>query len=1366
MSRHESQVEKSRDGYGGDEKRNSTKNIGARVGIFQRNEDYKIEETNSGSEAVVGHGEMKQREDVKVNEERKDGSRVITGDGSTVPRRTGGIGTININGVLTSISELHRYIEKNQPSVLICTETLVEDAKILNKRCKIRGYRWIGPKKRIADRGVHCLVNNQVGVEIVDTSKDQEAFFIRVVIQGKELYIGCGYQSPRLNGIFTYFQKFLQELSVHKAFLLAGDFNARHITWCHKSNKQGNVLIGRLPEWGASVLNPLKVPTCIRANGQSTIDLLITNQPEWFREAVVKGDLNSDHVAVLAEWFIQEGVQVVEKPKYRLDWKNADWDGFRSEIEDGLHWRTLKKLVQMRKENRWSNMVRVELEDIVTSLNHSISRAADKFIPKKEVKSLKSLTPYWWTEKHERLLCDKQLLMEKWSSSKPGVNRRLAYYNMLRINRKVRKHEQMLRTRSWRSFCDSFQDERQLYAVFKRSLGGSSVPAFKDLNGNTCTTGKEKAEGFNNAYSTVGNDSPQLKRFHILVNKNIDNARSSWRDMGWTKVPAIFTSKRLSIYIRLLKERSAPGMDGVSNVLIKHLSDSTVNYLALAFDLLYAAGVCPDFWRLAMLFPINKGKEVVNALHLRPIALTSNMGKLFEKVINDCLMDYVIEKKLVPKEQYGFLRGKSTVNITTKIAQKLRSLSKSKAIAGLFLDVKKAYNAVWHNGLLHKMIGLGIPFANIRWISDWLRARRYVTRVRDVISSSKYHARGVPQGAVLSPLLFLLFFSDIVVETTCDSFLFADDVSLLTPPFTTGKRIVFSNLQRDVHTLSTWGKKWLMDFEASKTKLVIFSRDKNLRRDSYNILMSGTRIQPVPFARCLGVWFDEKYNFKEEARRKLERFKNKVKLIMRIGGPKWGCPPRYLIQLFTQMAVPALAYNPWSLLLAPKAFLNEAISIQRRTLKRILSLPACSGGDVSEVYSKVPPLDLLLQRLCVGLLVRLVSGNDEQGKQVYEDFLYSERVFKDIRAKIATRVTPMGMLVRSAIRMDIPLVPVGKRSWTSVEQQCCNINLPEFPQLRKHYSEENKRRAYDFAVKVVSALPKDEVTLYTDGGIGKDEILYAGVVGWFPDGSKVQFKFQISGMSPSSHTAELYAIKAAVLWAKSQDTKVNIIADSSSAVKAILNPASTCIHARKIHKLLVASPVLSISWVPSHVGLPGNEEVDCLVSDSPSVDCPIIRVPTSIKDYLHSAKRNMRKLWQKRWNISKNSVDLHALMPSIPVSRAHIFGTLSARIMARFRTGYCGVGTFLFRHGLTPSDKCHHCSKAGISTLGTLSHFFSCSTNQPHGDEVFKNFDNILGSETSSLEDVLSIHIFIGLQVRIANSIEHFLELTTEFGFL
>eukprot|EP00469_Lotharella_globosa_P017951 CAMPEP_0167812474 /NCGR_PEP_ID=MMETSP0112_2-20121227/1275_1 /TAXON_ID=91324 /ORGANISM="Lotharella globosa, Strain CCCM811" /LENGTH=255 /DNA_ID=CAMNT_0007711363 /DNA_START=1204 /DNA_END=1972 /DNA_ORIENTATION=- len=145
-----------------------------------------------------------------------------------------------------------------------------------------------------------------------------------------------------------------------------------------------------------------------------------------------------------------------------------------------------------------------------------------------------------------------------------------------------------------------------------KSQGGSSVPPFEDLEGNMCSSDIEKAEGFNEAYAKIGNEPDGENK------------------VGG-KVPDIFSAETLKVYVHKLRDDMGPGGDGVTNVLIKRLPDVALAYLAKLFHLLFAAGTCPDYWRKVLLFPISKGKEIVSALHLRPIALTAAVGKLFER---------------------------------------------------------------------------------------------------------------------------------------------------------------------------------------------------------------------------------------------------------------------------------------------------------------------------------------------------------------------------------------------------------------------------------------------------------------------------------------------------------------------------------------------------------------------------------------------------------------------------------------------------------------------------------------------------------------------------------------------------------------
>mmetsp|Transcript_11322 Transcript_11322/g.22784 ORF Transcript_11322/g.22784 Transcript_11322/m.22784 type:complete len:622 (-) Transcript_11322:161-2026(-) len=618
---------------------------------------------------------------------------------------------------------------------------------------------------------------------------------------------------------------------------------------------------------------------------------------------------------------------------------------------------------------------------------------------------------------------------------------------------------------------------------------------------------------------------------------------------------------------------------------------------------------------------------------------------------------------------------------TTRIAQRLRELPCDRAIAGLFMDVKK--------GCLSVTLG------------------------------------GSRTG------------SELEEELQADSFLFADDATLLSKQFLVGKKVVFSRLQSDVWAMERWMTKWQMEFESTKTKLVIFSRHKGFDRASYTLMVGRNRISPVIHARCLGVWYDQEYKFTFEAALKVERYRAKMRLILRVAGPKWGCPPKHLLQLYTSVQ-----------------------RMQRRFIKRVLSVPRCAGGDVMEVYAKVPPVDLLLKKLSIGVLVRLVSGKDGYAREEYRSYLQSSRAIKDAKRKIATWQTPFGAMMKALVQFDMPLFPRGRMPSCKVEKFQRLLSLPEMPAHHKHYSEANKARAKSFGEEVLRSIPNNLTVLLADGGIGTDGQHYSAIKGWNPDGSSFQLVARLEGVSLSSHVAELIAFRMAISWANKMQIKVAVVLDSQSAVRASLSPTSTCVHARgNFRRLQESDMVQMVRWVPSHCGIVQNDEVDALTKGE-DVDC-LLRVSTTLKDHVRAAAQALKRLWTNRWAHSTNSPEFHRLAQCIPCNRSHIVGVHSARVMARLRTGYSGVPVFLHRHGLSSSRLCSECGAEG-----TVAHFFSCRARRTANQHLLTELEHIVGERVVSVVSLLSLKLQIGVQVRVGNAIvEHLLNFT-EHGFL
>ena len=223
------------------------------------------------------------------------------------------------------------------------------------------------------------------------------------------------------------------------------------------------------------------------------------------------------------------------------------------------------------------------------------------------------------------------------------------------------------------------------------------------------------------------------------------------------------------------------------------------------------------------------------------------------------MYNFLIEKNVITPFQSGFVPGDSTVNQLVDLYNTFsRALDEGKEVRVVFCDISKAFNRVWHKGLIAKLKHYGISGGLLSWFESYLSNRFQ----RIVLLGGKSEwleiKAGVSQGFILGPLLFILYINDIVHEIHSNSRLFADDTTFyIIVDFPNSAAQI---LNVDLHRISNWAELWLVDFNANKTEAFLASRRTN-RISHPTLYLNGVPIQETTTHKHLGIFFSKRLDW-------------------------------------------------------------------------------------------------------------------------------------------------------------------------------------------------------------------------------------------------------------------------------------------------------------------------------------------------------------------------------------------------------------------------------------------------------------------------------------------------------------------------
>ena len=335
--------------------------------------------------------------------------------------------------------------------------------------------------------------------------------------------------------------------------------------------------------------------------------------------------------------------------------------------------------------------------------------------------------------------------------------------------------------------------------------------------------------------------------------------------------------------------KKSSGLDLIPNIVLKHLPNNITRDYCTIFNNLINNSYYPKAWKTAKIIPIlKKGKNPSRPESYRPVSLVLNISKAFEKVILQQIISYSDEKALIPEQQYGFRKNHSTIHALSRLVSDICwQKNNGRGVGALLIDTEKAFDTVWLNGLLFKLIKYNFPTNLVSILKVMLHGKTFkVADFKNNFSQLFEIENGLQQGTVLAPILFALYTSELLNNCIFQApgngvIAYADDLII----YSSGT--IVSQISRQVQIMidevSQYCKVWKQKINPGKCELILFreplrSGPPNFTRNwkKFKVKIDQSIITTTTSVKYLGVHLDEKFNYNKHAKKVLAKGKNTV----------------------------------------------------------------------------------------------------------------------------------------------------------------------------------------------------------------------------------------------------------------------------------------------------------------------------------------------------------------------------------------------------------------------------------------------------------------------------------------------------------
>ena len=1233
-------------------------------------------------------------------------------------------------GTSTGINHLHTLIHDTAPSIVLLQETGRYDNNKNKNRLKIKNFieysvlpashehKYKNSLSTYIREDINHLLVTQTHtpwgalqtIKIMPPSNNSKGKKLSFHITNIYIRPQRDFDNAARKDLDQLFKKYTNHI-------ICGDFNAKCNTWGKinerenqgqiregniQGDRRGMIVNGLIEKHLGQIANTGEATRLGNINSKdSAIDLTLIfgHNLGKYNWAVGNDPYGSDHLptTLTLEYEIRNNYKHPPFIKFNLD-DNPNFELFKKQfdteetIPNGQGYNDLKDT----DVDKWLDNIENKIKNAAIK---SFKNNADKIgkIDKKPKQFRK--TNYWFNDqlKAEKKSVNKKLKKFRASENEADRNIYRCAKKTYETNIKITKHAAFIDWINADKANAKVKDAFNKFQLLQNGTVNSSIGTIIDNDGVVLTNDKDKADALAKHYQHISSDN--FLQADFIHHRNTAIVTPDLLDMN--KTEQVFNrSIKLSEFntqLRKRKKRSATGSDGIEYRLLYNLPVNfkihIIEFFNYIFDNCHDVKNMPTRFRTANIITLLKpDKDPKKCASYRPISLTNHLGKILEAIMNKRLKLDLESRHIINPNQAGFRNKRECLEQVARIEAEVRNLKGDNyGVLAAFLDIEKAFDTACRPLILKLLKQHQILGQLYNYIRAFLSGRSFQVKVGSDLSESKTISNGVPQGAVLSPTLFLLtlnflddsFFPQAMKIKTAQ---FADDTCLYKvinisdlahyknngQGHETNQHVIDMNRGLELAVLGIKGSGYKVN--EAKTEAVLFVNSKcNTNVETY-LTINNTRIDTSKSARYLGVIMDKHLTFNEHLTTRKQKSTKACNLVTILKGAGY-------FENNGNGAKTVIASLVESKLLYGREILpnNKEVTKSYKHLasiyKKALGLPKFTEYKTTFAFAGILPPEHRTKLLRQAFYARKCSMPESKIKDLFVQyqafghipigFNHKNKVAKFSSIKNThiefNKLNFDYNTIKAQNRFDIinedhaPTINLNLSTLIKKGKTCNDTCLELFSQLRDNI---DKKHDHPPLMIYTDASRKDNLeTGSAEVGVGIAGFHKYIEIGCYKNKIKLNDNLSIA-------SAEAFAIKYTLeqliqIISGTDDPNLNklrqnlkarkvlkggdtiyIFSDSLSALLMINNPdflSSRYDIILDIHNATSTLKVnhdikIEITWIPSHVGIVGNEEADRLANEAILEADDNADIGLGYTEAKALFRKNIKKDWTAEWN--------------------------------------------------------------------------------------------------------------------------------------